>query len=158
LASAAALPNSPFAALRKEELRDHSVRNTASGKHTLPQYSATHFSTESISHYTQYAQPPLPAGPAPVWGALPRTGSAPALRRTKRSAQPARSATVEPRPSDRYAGRTPTPRPNAAKGTHSAWRQNGFPSRSARRSACATCGPQRRAGPPLRRSDRRWGP
>ena len=62
------------------------MRNTASGKHTLPQYSATHFSTESISHYTQYAQPhhvacaaavvasPIPAGmcaarPAHLWTA-----------------------------------------------------------------------------------------
>ena len=41
-------------------------------------------------------------------------GSAPALRVASRNAQPARSDVLEPGPSDRYAGRTPTPRPQRA--------------------------------------------
>ena len=90
------------------------MRNTASGKHTLPQYSATHFSTESISHYTQYAQPPPRPGTPLYWFALSQPGSAPALRLALRSAQPARSEVMEPGPSDRYAGRTPTPSPQRA--------------------------------------------
>ena len=87
------------------------MRNTASGKHTLPQYSATHFSTESISHYTQYAQPHHVADAAQWWLRQSLRGCA---LRVRPIVGPhgvpnwPRGANSDPCATDRYAGRTPT--------------------------------------------------